>query len=46
MRQLQTETREFIAIVLKTNPIVFFMFISLLFDFMYQRGYQKEYFGD
>ena len=26
----------------KTNPIVFVMFISLFFDLLYQRGYQRQ----
>ena len=27
------------------NLIVFVMFISLLFDLLYQKGYQMQYFG-
>ena len=44
MRQIQTETGESLAIFQNNNPIVFVMCISLLFDLLYQRGYQKLFF--
>ena len=27
-----------------TNPILFVLFVSIFFDLMYQRGYQRKYF--
>ena len=41
MIQIQPETGESIAIFQKTNTIVFVTFISLFFDLMNQRGYQR-----
>ena len=29
---------------LNTDPIVFVLFISIFFDLLYQRGYQRQYF--
>ena len=41
MSQIQPETGESLVFFLNTNPAKFVMFISLLFDLMYQRGYQR-----
>ena len=41
IRQIQPETGESLALFQNTNPIIFFTFISLLFDLLYQRGYQR-----
>ena len=44
MRQIRPETGESLAIFQDTDPIVFVTFISLFFDLLYQRGYQRQYF--
>ena len=44
MRQLWPETGESLAIFQNTNPIIFVTFISLFFDLLYQREYQRQYF--
>ena len=45
MRQLQPKTGESLAVFFQnTNTIVFVLFIFLLFDLLYQRGYQRQYF--
>ena len=41
MRQIHPETGEYLAIFQNTNPILFFMFLFVLFDLLYQRGYQR-----
>ena len=41
MRQIQAETGESLAIFQNTNAIVFVILISLFFDLLYQRGYQR-----
>ena len=38
---MQPQTGEFLAIFQDATSIVFAMFISLFFDLLYQRGYQK-----
>ena len=43
MRQLRPETGESLAILQNTDPIVFVLFI-IIFDLLYQRGYQRQYF--
>ena len=37
----QSNTLQFFQ---NTDPIVFVLFISLFFDLLYQRGYQRQYF--
>ena len=44
MRQLRPETGESLAIFQNNDPIVFVTFISLFFELLYQRGYQRQYF--
>ena len=44
MRQLQPETGEYLAIFQNTDPIVCVSFISLFFDLLHQREYQRQYF--
>ena len=44
MRQLRPETGESLALFQNTDPIVFVLFISYIFDLLYQRGYQRQYF--
>ena len=42
MRQIQPETGEYLDYFgQNTNPTIFVMFVSLLFDVMYERGYQE-----
>ena len=41
MRQIQPETGESLLFFQNTNPIIFVLFISLFFDLLYQRGYQR-----
>ena len=41
IRQIHPETGESLAFFQNTNPIIFVTFISLFFDLLYQRGYQK-----
>ena len=41
MRKLRPETGESLAIFQNTDPIVFVLFISFIFDLLYKRGYQK-----
>ena len=43
MRQLWPETWEPLAIFQNTDPIVFVLFISLLFELLYHRGHQRKY---
>ena len=45
MRQLWPETGECLATFQNTNTIVFVLFVFLIFDLLYQRGYQGIYFG-
>ena len=44
MRQLWPETGECLATFQNTNTIVFVLFIFIIFDLLYQRGYQSQYF--
>ena len=44
MRQLRPETGESLAIFQNTDPIVFFFVYFSIFDLLYQRGYQRQYF--
>ena len=41
MRQIQPETGEYLVFFQNTNPIIFVTFISLFYDLLYQRGYQR-----
>ena len=44
MRQLRPETGESFAIFQNTDTIVFVFFFFSIFDLLYQRGYQSQYF--
>ena len=44
MRQLRPETGESLTNFQNTDPIVFVLFISIFFDLLYQREYQRQYF--
>ena len=41
IRQIQPETGEYLMFFQSTNPIIFVKFVSLFFELLYQRGYQK-----
>ena len=45
MRQLRPETGESLAIFFKTLIQLYFCFVYFsIFDLLYQRGYQRQYF--
>ena len=44
MRQLRPETGESLAICFKTLIQLYLFYLFSIFDLLYQRGYQRQYF--